>query len=240
MIVFIVLPILAAVLQQSSGSVDFDSESPRKPEIQNEIVDLHNSLRRSVNPTASNMLKMEWSFNAAQNAKRWADRCTFAYSPQNLRTVGKLKCGENLFMSSHPFPWTRVIQFWYDENKNFKYGVGANPPNAIIGHYTQVVWYKSYLVGCAAARCPSSSYNYLYVCHYCPAGNIIGKIATPYKSGPPCGDCPSACDNGLCTNPLKYEDRFSNCNDLVKQLSCQNNNIKSSCPASCFCHNEIK
>uniref|UniRef100_A0A0A1WD40 Cysteine-rich venom protein n=1 Tax=Echis coloratus TaxID=64175 RepID=A0A0A1WD40_ECHCO len=240
MIAFIVLLSLAAVLQQSSGTVDFASESTNKREKQKEILDKHNALRRSVRPTARNMLQMEWSSNAAQNAKRWADRCSFAHSPQHLRTVGKLKCGENLFMSSHPSPWTRVIQIWYDEYKNFKYGVGANPPNAVIGHYTQVVWYKSYLVGCAAARCPSSSYNYFYVCHYCPAGNIVGKIATPYKSGRPCGDCPSACVNGLCTNPCRHENTFSNCNDLVKHYSCQNNNMKSNCPGSCFCRNEIK
>nr|P0CB15.1 RecName: Full=Serotriflin [Protobothrops flavoviridis] len=221
-------------------TVDFASESANERETQKEILDKHNALRRSVRPTARNMLQMEWNFNAAQNATRWADRCSFAHSPQHLRTVGELKCGENLFMSSHPFPWTRVIQSWYDENKNFKYGVGANPPNAVIGHYTQIVWYKSYLLGCAAARCPSSSYNYYYVCHYCPAGNIIGKIATPYKSGPPCGDCPSACVNGLCTNPCKHVDRYSNCNSLVQQISCQSNNMNTDCPASCFCHNEIK
>lgn len=65
------------------------------------------------------------------------DFLLFFFKPSPL--LGKLKCGENLFMSSHPFPWTRVIQSWYDENKNFKHGVGANPPNAVIGHYTQVV-----------------------------------------------------------------------------------------------------
>lgn len=30
-------------------------------------------------------------------------------------------------------------------------------------------------------------------------GNFIGKTATPYTSGSPCGDCPSDCDNGLCS-----------------------------------------
>uniref|UniRef100_A0A194APP6 Cysteine-rich secretory protein 1 n=1 Tax=Agkistrodon piscivorus TaxID=8715 RepID=A0A194APP6_9SAUR len=240
MIAFIVLPILAAVLQQSSGSVDFDSESPRKPEIQNQIVDLHNSLRRSVNPTASNMLKMEWYPEAAANAERWAYRCIESHSPRNSRVLGGIKCGENIYMSSIPIKWTEIIHAWHGENKNFKYGIGADPPNAVIGHFTQIVWYKSYLVGCAATYCPSSEYSYFYVCQYCPAGNIIGKIATPYKSGPPCGDCPSACVNGLCTNPCKHEDVYSNCNDLMKQLSCQNNNMNSNCPASCFCHNEIK
>ncbi|XP_070588618.1 cysteine-rich venom protein kaouthin-2-like [Erythrolamprus reginae] len=239
MIAFIVLLSLAAVLQQSSGNVDFASESGNKREHQKEIVDKHNALRRSVRPTARNMLQMEWNANAAQNAKRWADRCSFSHSPPNLRTVGNVACGENLFMSSHPFTWTRVIQSWYDEYKNFRFGVGASPPGSVIGHYTQIVWYKSYLIGCAVARCSSSSFKYYHVCHYCPAGNIRGSIPTPYKPGPPCGDCPSACVNGLCTNPCKHNDVFTNCNSLAKQSRCQSDRIRSICPASCFCRTEI-
>uniref|UniRef100_A0A1L8D673 BATXCRISP1 n=1 Tax=Bothrops atrox TaxID=8725 RepID=A0A1L8D673_BOTAT len=239
MIAFIVLLILAAVLQQSSGSVDFDSESPRKPEIQNEIVDLHNSLRKSVNPTASNMLKMEWYPEAAANAERWAFRCIERHSLPNSRVIRGIKCGENIYMSPIPLKWTEIIHAWHDEYKNFKYGTGAEPPTAVIGHYTQIVWYKSYLAGCAAAYCPSSSYKYFYVCQYCPAGNMRGKTATPYKSGPPCGDCPSACDDGLCTNPCTKEDTFTNCDSMVQLSGCQDRQMQSECPATCFCQNKI-
>lgn len=41
-------------------------------------------------------------------------------------------------MSSGPFPWSNVIQAWYDEVKNFEYGTGAKPQGAVTGHYTQV------------------------------------------------------------------------------------------------------
>nr|UMK70497.1 Cysteine-rich secretory protein 0 [Tropidolaemus subannulatus] len=239
MIAFIVLPILAVVLQQSSGSVDFDSESPRNPEIQNKIIDLHNSLRRSVNPTASNMLKMEWYPEAATNAERWAYRCIEEHSSRNSRVVEEINCGENIYMSSNPMKWTEIIHAWYGEYKNFKYGAGADPSNAVIGHYTQMVWYKSYRAGCAAAYCPSSEYSYFYVCQYCPEGNIIGKSAFPYTSGPPCGDCPSACDYGLCTNPCTEKDMYINCNSLVQQSGCQDKRMQSYCPASCFCQNKI-
>lgn len=37
------------------------------------------------------------------------------------------------------------------------------------------------------------------------SGNIFyaghNGFAYPYKEGPPCGDCPDACDNGLCSKP---------------------------------------
>ncbi|XP_026549840.1 cysteine-rich venom protein 2-like [Notechis scutatus] len=56
MIAFIVLLSLAAVLQQSSGTVCF--ALCLKVDYQKEIVDKHNAFRRSVKPTARNMLQM--------------------------------------------------------------------------------------------------------------------------------------------------------------------------------------
>lgn len=47
-------------------------------------------------------------------------------------------CGENLYMSTAPSSWSDAIQAWYDEVKDFKYGVGATTEGAVIGHYTQV------------------------------------------------------------------------------------------------------
>nr|Q8JGT9.1 RecName: Full=Cysteine-rich venom protein tigrin; Short=CRVP; AltName: Full=Cysteine-rich secretory protein RHA1; Short=CRISP-RHA1; Flags: Precursor [Rhabdophis tigrinus tigrinus]AAM19739.1 tigrin [Rhabdophis tigrinus tigrinus] len=236
MIVFILLS-LAAVLRQSFGNVDFNSESPRNPGKQQEIVNIHNSFRRSVRPTARNMLKMEWYSEAASNAERWAYQCAYDHSPRSSRILNGIQCGENIFMASDPWAWTSIIQDWYDEYRNFVYGVGANPPDSVTGHYTQIVWYKSYLVGCAAAYCPSSLYNYFYVCQYCPAGNIQGSTSTPYASGPTCADCPSNCDNGLCTNPCTHKDDYNNCNSLVSD--CQSDWDKSHCPATCFCKNKI-
>ncbi|KAH0621822.1 hypothetical protein JD844_023468 [Phrynosoma platyrhinos] len=166
---------------------------------QNEIVDKHNALRRGVQPTASNMLRMEWNPKAAENAKKWASQCTFTHSPPSKRTVDGIRCGENVYMSSGATSWSKVIQKWYDEVKDFKYGTGAVNPKAVIGHFTQMVWSQSQQIGCYAASCPEGLYKHFYVCQYCPAGNLQTLIKTPYKSGPPCGDCPSACDKGLCT-----------------------------------------
>lgn len=149
-------------------------------------------------------------------------------------------CGENLYMSTAPSSWSDAIQAWYDEVKDFKYGVGATTEGAVIGHYTQVVWYKSYQIGCAVAYCPKSTYKYFYVCQYCPAGNRVDLMKTPYKEGKPCGDCPNACDNGLCTNPCKFQDLYSNCPQLEKDYGCANDFVKQNCPASCQCKTEIK
>nr|XP_009675187.1 PREDICTED: cysteine-rich venom protein-like [Struthio camelus australis] len=232
---------LAAMLPQSAGEVPatFDVLSTSKADQQKLIVEKHNALRRGVNPPASNMLKMEWSPEVAKNAEIWANKCTLSHSPATMRKIN-VTCGENLFMSPDAFSWPSAIQYWYDEVKDFKYGTGATRRGAVVGHYTQVVWYKSYQVGCAVAFCPETTYKYFYVCQYCPAGNRIDLLGTPYKEGNPCGDCPNDCDNGLCTNPCKHVDAYSNCSGLAKSFGCSRSFVKLNCPATCQCKTEIK
>ncbi|NXJ82408.1 CRIS3 protein, partial [Trogon melanurus] len=145
----------------------FAAVSTSRADQQKLIVDRHNALRRGVEPTASNMMKMEWDPLASRNAQDWANKCTLNHSPANLRRT-TVQCGENLFMSSAPFSWPDVIQSWYDEEKDFEYGTGAKTQGAVIGHYTQVVWYNTNKIGCASAFCPNREYKYFYVCHYCP------------------------------------------------------------------------
>ncbi|CAM5131081.1 unnamed protein product, partial [Natator depressus] len=52
------------------------------PEVQIEITDKHNELRRLVSPTASNMLKMVWNAEAAKNAKSWAVFIPIVLNPE--------------------------------------------------------------------------------------------------------------------------------------------------------------
>ncbi|XP_065586526.1 serotriflin-like isoform X1 [Cyrtonyx montezumae] len=234
---YVPLPLLTASSSQQIPEASL-ALSTNRTDQQKLIVDKHNALRRRVSPPASNMLKMEWNPQAAANAQKWANRCSLSHSPPNQREIGE-QCGENLYMSTAPTTWSNAIQAWYDEEKDFKYGTGATKENAMIGHYTQTVWYSSYQVGCAVAYCPERTFKYFYVCHYCPAGNIMGSIETPYKEGQPCGDCPNACDNGLCTNPCKFHDEYYNCPALAKDYGCDHSVIKENCLASCRCKNEI-
>ncbi|XP_073348552.1 cysteine-rich venom protein TEL1-like [Pagrus major] len=128
-----------------------------------EIVNKHNDLRRGVQPTATNMLKMSWSKEFAANAQRWADRCTLNHTPAP-RKLGNKKFGENLYMSGGAASWDMAIQKWYDEVKRWKYGRGGSN----VGHFTQIVWANSNLIGCGMAICPKAKYKYYYVCQYSP------------------------------------------------------------------------
>ncbi|XP_074093272.1 cysteine-rich secretory protein 3-like [Macrotis lagotis] len=240
MILLPVLLFLASILFPSYSAeqrLSFDSLSTEHEEIQREIVDKHNVLRANVFPSASNMLKMQWLKEAGETAQKWANRCTFKHSEEKDRDIDGT-CGENLFMSSAPFSWSKAIQFWYDEVNHFEFGKGSTTKEAV-GHYTQVVSYNSYGIGCGFANCSGSYYNYFYVCHYCPGGNIVSRLNSPYEIGRPCAKCPNSCSNNLCTNPCKHKNLISNCSQLLKNFSCNHSLLQLNCKATCLCPNQI-
>jgi len=227
--VYIALMVLFVLL------VGTEAETPSAAD-KAEIVNLHNELRRGVQPTASNMLKMFWNEEAAANAQRWAEACDQKHSTRAQRRISTSGCGENIYMSSRKNSWTDAIQAWYGEVKDFQYGKGS-VNGGVVGHFTQVVWYRSNQIGCAMAECPNGRYRYFYVCQYCSPGNY--QYTHPYKSGPSCGDCPNDCDNKLCNNPCPYSDRYTNCPSLKKKYSCKHPTIAGWCPASCKCTTQI-
>ncbi|XP_075910669.1 cysteine-rich venom protein TEL1-like, partial [Petromyzon marinus] len=195
-------------LAQGDGSELVDDAAlldTRNVAVKQSIVKLHNLLRGSVNPHAGNMLRMEWNDEAGNNSYLWSLTCTMDHSPAANRKTSAFGCGENLFLSSAPFTWEHAIRDWFNEvdSPGFDYGKGARTPGAV-GHYTQVVWYSSYQVGCAVTYCPNSEsvYKYLYVCQYCPQGNLNTRLTRPYDLGEPCALCPNSCDNGNAVSPL--------------------------------------
>ncbi|KAM4694151.1 cysteine-rich venom protein TEL1-like [Discoglossus pictus] len=163
------------------------------------IVQTHNDLRRQVKPPAENMMKMAWSKAAAKTADLWAKTCKLQHSPPEQRTIDNIYCGENIYMSTSPLSWRSAIRAFYKEKENFIYGKGAMSKDLPIGHYTQLVWHDTTQVGCAVAYCPHNTFFYFYVCQYCPGGNKVNSVNTPYKAGKTCDACPQSCDKGLCT-----------------------------------------
>ncbi|XP_049621390.1 cysteine-rich secretory protein 2 [Suncus etruscus] len=243
MALFPAIVFLTTVLLQSllAGAKDpsFSSLLTTQTHIQNEIISKHNEFRKSVSPPASNMLRMEWSREVTMNAQKWANKCTLEHSTPEERKTNR-KCGENLYMASNPTVWSEAIQNWRDECENFEYGVGPKRPGAVVGHYTQLVWYSSYLVGCGVAYCPNQKdLKYFYVCQYCPSGNNVSKKNTPYLTGTPCASCPNHCEDGLCTNSCEYEDLLNNCDSLKTTAGCEHELLKEKCKATCLCENKI-
>uniref|UniRef100_A0A803JBD6 Crisp-like n=1 Tax=Xenopus tropicalis TaxID=8364 RepID=A0A803JBD6_XENTR len=216
------------------SALSTDLESNRQS-----ILNVHNELRRNANPPPSNMLKMVWSDLAAKSAAKWANSCKQYHSLKPERTIPGFSCGENLFMASYKASWEDVIRAFYSEIEDFLYGKGAKEVGLQILHFTQVMWFSSWLVGCAAAQCPITDHSleFYFVCHYAPAGNY-GNVGIPYKTGKPCEDCKSSCENGLCTNGCNFQNKFSNCD--TPDTHCDTDpTAKNDCPATCNCLKEI-
>lgn len=58
------------------------------------------------------------------------------------------------------------IQSWFNEVQKYSFGDAWSPKT---GHYSQLVWGETSLVGCGYAEYKDTSkYNKLYVCNYGP------------------------------------------------------------------------
>ncbi|XP_041359634.1 cysteine-rich venom protein VAR8-like [Gigantopelta aegis] len=147
----------------------------------------HNTVRSSLR--AANVYKMKWSNQLAREALAWIQHCQMQHQQQGR--------GENLAMVyghgvNVDMLVNTAVNGWYQEKNMWRYGDGFS---SATGHYTQMIWCSSKVMGCAAKQCPD---KLLLACFYSPQGNIIGQL--PYKIGPPCSQCQpnTRCQANLC------------------------------------------
>ncbi|XP_044259214.1 venom allergen 5-like [Tribolium madens] len=183
-ILSVVLCVSVAVANASSCGRLFEnkvSENDKKI-----IVNKHNQLRGLIaqgkvpgQPKAKNLKNLKWDDKLAQQAQKIANLCEFKHKKVN---DSRFYVGQNLgwtgsTASSRQTDWNGIIQKWFNEHKDFKYPTTSK---GVTGHYTQVVWADTQLVGCGYTFYRKNSwYEKLYVCNYGPGGNYIGEA--PYK-----------------------------------------------------------
>lgn len=186
-----------------------------------EIIEAHNDLRNQVAmgktskgnslSQAGNMLQVYWSSKIAKGAQEWANRCAMNHSPRGQYTFNSKGLGENIAFrgfsgneSSSPF--TQFVNDWFNEINDYNGNVGnfQNTGGPVIGHFTQVSWAESYLIGCGYCKTNKGGMTEEYlVCQYYNQGNYIGQPIYQVKNGNQC-QCPHgyACKNkdyqGLC------------------------------------------
>jgi uncharacterized protein YkwD len=140
----------------------FQNEATAGDSIAKDIVAAHNSYRAKAGSPP-----LAWSDSLATRAQKWAtsliERGAFAHQRGQF--------GENLFEISggHATP-ASVVGAWMSEEAN--YNRETNSCTARCGHYTQVVWRTTKLVGCGVA---GDSKREVWVCDYDPPGNVIGE-----------------------------------------------------------------
>lgn len=133
-----------------------------------DFLDLHNKARKEVGTPP-----LEWSEELAQYAQEWAT---------HISQLGVLKhrdvftYGENCAMTGGG-TWQLVdgAKLWYQEKSKYKGQVltGSNWSKA--GHYTQMVWRNTTMVG--AGKATNAQGETYIVANYNPAGNMQGEKA---------------------------------------------------------------
>src|SRR5262249_17767280 len=142
-------------------------------------------------PTATDMVKLDWDDDLALVVQNWVDRCVWAHNDNRSSEYaalagGNTYVGENLAVylttGAPPGPGNFAMGGGSGEQANYPYGPLDNASAQRSGHYTQLVWADTHRVGCGLAVCPGSAFGYpnsytaYYLgCDYAPGGNYLGE-----------------------------------------------------------------
>ena len=135
-----------------------------------EFVDLHNQARSSLG-----LPDLIWSDELAAQAQQWANAMAFKDEASHSGS-GQ---GENIwFGENNSATIEDMFGLWLNEKQFFIESLPV-PDNCSetwdkCGHYSQIVWSQTTLIGCAAAASQTNDY---VICRYDPPGNIMGQKA---------------------------------------------------------------
>jgi pathogenesis-related protein 1 len=141
-----------------------DGQTTVKPSsLARDMLAAHNEVRGRVR-----VAPLAWSDRLAADAQDWADtllkRRQFIHRPNS-------PYGENLFeVTGASASTAQVVKMWADESRDYDYN--SNKCRGACGHYTQIVWGDTKVVGCGVARGAGGE---IWVCDYDPPGNVIGR-----------------------------------------------------------------
>ena len=151
------------------------------PEEQQQMLDLHNTLRAKYGAPP-----LTWDATLASCAQDWANQRA-AGEQQAHRSPNRY--GENVFGNwscCDPAAFTSTpadpMGFWGGEEPNYDVATNSCVAGTVCGHFTQVVWSTTTQLGCGKALTPDSpqpgATSASWVCNYNPPGNMAGRA--PY------------------------------------------------------------
>jgi pathogenesis-related protein 1 len=119
---------------------------------------------------------LQWSPQIAAVAQRWADTLAQRGCPLE-HSSGSL--GENLAAGSASLMSPeQAFGMWIEERRGYDFSRGGFSMDT--GHFTQVVWKSTRMLGCATATCGG---NRVWVCNYDPPGNMEGGYGQNVGTG---------------------------------------------------------
>lgn len=135
--------------------------------IREDALQAHNEYRKK--HRVKELVENEDLNKAAQKyAEEIASKGSLDHSTQNVY-------GENLaqwYPEKDGSIGRDVVNYWYQENKNYDYDTGGKSNKGMIGHFTQIVWKGSKKLGIGVA--PGKD-GYAYVVARYHPGQTIGK-----------------------------------------------------------------
>uniref|UniRef100_A0A5K3FYY5 SCP domain-containing protein n=1 Tax=Mesocestoides corti TaxID=53468 RepID=A0A5K3FYY5_MESCO len=155
----------------------------------NEILEAHREIRKRVEPTAANMLAMEYFDHLENLALSWVSLCR-PEKPDIKRFPKYRDFGAILTASQEEtFNYTDFLTSYEVEKLSYNYE--KNYCTGYCKNYLQLVTATSNRVGCATMNCDkkgSSGYKikHLGLCLY---KHAIGVNERPYKKGTSCSGC---------------------------------------------------
>lgn len=199
--------------RQPDGRIEDPSDGSNQGNIPGNITemwkrtsDLHNVYR-----CIHGLNNLQWDSQIARNAQEHANKGRFEHSSPSSRFLFGQQCGENLAEGTI-LDGPESSRLWYAEIRHTSpWGTATDPSNGtgVIGHYTQVVWKETTMIGCGIARSIDQDSN-LIVCQYCVSGNLINafvqNVLPPVRSATQCcgrtsdvppGNWPSGTDPGV-------------------------------------------
>ena len=178
------------------ASPELKESTEMTDEIRAGIVKSHNDRRAEVDPPAADMLKMSYDLELEMLARKWAETCT---TPQinhdkyeNRKIPGRFDyVGQNIYWGPRTHDFETAAGAWWGEKKDMDWSLAQNH-TGVVGHYTQMAWASSYLVGCGGTICWATK---IIVCNYGPAGNYP---TLPYTNSSTRGSSCKTNNGGLC------------------------------------------
>jgi uncharacterized protein YkwD len=154
-----------------------DKLTPKVPQqrtnnFENDCLVMHNRYRQLVNKAP-----LSYSLKLQGTAQEWADNLA---SRDAFEHNQKWDYGENLFQTSNgDTSCARAMEVFFEEYRLYdNEPIGKNYKKfEAYGHFTQMIWPSTKLVGCArAAYRKGYDSKQTIVCHYDPPGNTLNTV----------------------------------------------------------------
>lgn len=174
---------------------DVPAGGPPPPGFGADMLTAHNAVRADPSsvggtPAPSPALApLSWSDTVTTTAQAWADHCAYQHNSTELQ---RLSYGENIAATAPAGArdaayivglWASEAPFYRWDTNSCDAGNAANEAHTC-GHYTQLVWRTTTVVGCGKQTCTAATWPFpggtpgpwdFWVCDYAPPGNWVGE-----------------------------------------------------------------